>query len=160
MREILSRLESNMRAELARQKTLAAAIGEKVEAIRERDAVRIEKAVEALAAIGIEGIGIESERKGILDEMGPEFGGTPPSSLSQVMTRIGIHNPALVALHRELREAAIAAESLCRKSSHLVRHFREVYTVALDRVFEAAGIKDLESPDGRVSSGIVVNAEG
>lgn len=160
MNESLAQLEINLRHELVRQRDLAAAIQEKVAAIRAGDVARIEKAIESLAALGIQGATLERQRLSLLEGMRSDFEGQVPTSLSQVLSRFAQEYPGLSALHVELREAARIAEDLCRKSSHLVRHFRDVYTMALDKIFEAAGIRDQESPDGHVSSGIVVNAEG
>lgn len=160
MSDRLDLLEENLRAELARQRMLVSAIEEKIEAMRAFDVTRMEKALESLAAAGIEGARLENDRRALFERMRPEFGGKLPETIRQAVSRFADQKPELNALHRELKDAAAKAEELCRKSSHLVRHFRDVYDTALDRVFEAAGIHDPESPDGRVSSGLVINAEG
>lgn len=153
-------LEQNLRAELVRQRGIVAAIRRKIEGMRSYDVPAMEKALEELAAAGLEGARLESERRALFESLRHGFDGRAPETVKQVVFRFASAHPALQPVHAELREAAAEAEELCRKSSHLVRHFHDVYTTALDRIFQAAGIRDPESPDGRVSSGLVVNAEG
>lgn len=159
MKEALLVLTSNLRAELKRQQELLHALNEQKEAIVSRDYNNIQRSVDKLTQLGIEGAHLENGRRAAIQHVADRWGVEPKKvMMSDIVRREGSAFPELINLYHELKQVVKQVADFSRKLGALIRQYRDVYSIASSMILESVGVQHPSS--ALASGGVIVNAEG